>query len=814
MRKYIDYIKYKYTENEKYFCINGWCLDKDNKIVYKVEINGKEINTEVVPFNRNDVLKKFEIQNEKCLPGFAIRVELEEELNHFKLTGYSSEESIVILDYNRKKLSQIKDQDEFDYEIEAFDIKDKKFTVIGWAKSNCKKEVDYKIVDSKGNEVPIELFRVVCQKQVLYKMLSENQINSGFVIHFKGDVNDKYKLIIKGKEEKIIDLNSVNNIFKRVIQNSHKITPTLIKQSLSYIRKNGIKKFMRRLKFNVPDQIIYHDWFMKHKVTKEELEKQRQKQFDYQPLISIIVATYNTKEEHFKEMVNSVLNQSYSNWELCIADGSTNSQVQDVYLKEYSNDTRILYKKLNENLGISGNMNAALEMSKGEYVGLFDHDDLLTPDALFEVVSVLQNKKYGFIYTDEDKIIDQTKKFDNPNFKPDINIDYLRNVNYICHFLVVNKELINKVGNFNSDFDGAQDYDFVLRLYENCEENNIYHIPKILYHWRMHAQSTAEKPESKLYAFEAGKRAIQTHIDRLRLKGTVSMGKSLGLYRVKYEVKDNPMVSVIIPNYEHVKDLDRCIKSILNKVTYTNYEIIVIENNSKKKETFDYYHKIEQKYKNIHIVYWKDKFNYSAINNFGVKFAKGEYFLLLNNDTEVINGDCFDEMLSYCQREDVGAVGALLFYPDNTIQHAGVIIGKGGIAGHAFIGSQKDDLGYFGRIVCTQELSAVTAACMMVKKEVYEQVNGFNEELEVAFNDIDFCMKIRRAGYHIVYNPNAKLYHFESKSRGLENTVEKVNRFNNEIKTFEKNWPEILEKGDPYYNINLSLREKDYIVGK
>ena len=296
MHKYIDYIKYKYTENEKYFCINGWCLDDDHKINYKVEINGKETNTEVVPFNRNDVLKKYNVQNQKCLPGFAIRIELEEELNHFKLTGTSSKESIVILDYNRKKLSQIKDQDEFDYEIEAFDIKDKKFTVIGWANSKCKKEIDYKIVDSKGNEVPIELFRVVCQKQVLYKMLTEDQINSGFIIHFKGDVNDKYKLIIKGEKEKSIDLNSVNNIFRRIIQNSHKITPTLIKQSFSYVRKNGIKQFIKRLKFNLPDQIIYHDWFMKHQVTKEQLEIQKQKHFDYQPLISIIVATYNTKE--------------------------------------------------------------------------------------------------------------------------------------------------------------------------------------------------------------------------------------------------------------------------------------------------------------------------------------------------------------------------------------------------------------------------------------------------------------------------------------------------------------------------------------
>ena len=356
--------------------------------------------------------------------------------------------------------------------------------------------------------------------------------------------------------------------------------------------------------------------------------------------------------------------------------------------------------------------------------------------------------------------------------------------------------------------DGAQDYDFVLRSVEAA--GSVHHIPKVLYHWRAHKDSTSENPQSKMYAFEAGKRAVQAHYDRIGIAAKVHQGEYLGLYKTEHILKEHPLISLIIPNKDHIEDLDKCISSIEQKSTYDNYEYIIVENNSENEETFRYYKDFEKENPRVHVVCWEGEFNYSAINNYGAKFAKGEYLLLLNNDTEIINGSCLEEMIGYCMHDNVGAVGARLYYSDETIQHAGVIVGFGGIAGHAFIGLPRSANGYFSRIICAQDMSAVTAACMMVKKSVFEEVGGLSTELQVAFNDIDLCMKIREAGYLIVYNPYAELYHYESKSRGLENTKEKVDRFNGEIATFAQKWPEILKNGDPYYNPNLSLERCDF----
>ena len=395
-------------------------------------------------------------------------------------------------------------------------------------------------------------------------------------------------------------------------------------------------------------------------------------------------------------------------------------------------------------------------------------------------------------------------------FKPDYNVDLLCTVNYICHLFVAKKTLIDEVGMLRREFDGAQDYDFIFRCVEHAGAEKIHHIPKILYHWRCHEDSTSENPESKLYAFDAGQRAVQAHYDRIGVKVEVSKGEFLGLYRTKFLRDYDPLISIIIPNKDHIDDLKRCIDSIEAKSTYTNYEYIIVENNSEEKETFAYYEQLEAVNPKVHVVYYKGHFNYSAINNFGVQYAKGEYFLLLNNDTEIINDDCLEELLGYCTREDVGAVGARLYYEDDTIQHAGVVIGFGGIAGHCFVQQKRGFTGYCHRIICAQDYSAVTAACMMVKREAFEKVGGLSEELQVAFNDIDFCMKLRQAGYLIVYNPYAELYHYESKSRGLEDTPEKVARFNQEIATFEKRWPDILKNGDPFYNPNLTLDSQDF----
>ena len=556
----------------------------------------------------------------------------------------------------------------------------------------------------------------------------------------------------------------------------------------------------------------YQKWIRHHLPDRNELEKQKKTSFGYRPKISFVVPLYKTPEKYLRRLTESFQEQTYSNWELCFSDGSGAQSPLTELLKELTaKDNRIKYVSHEEPLQISENTNSAIEIATGDFIAFADHDDELTPNALFECVKAINEKPQTLvIYTDEDKMSMDGHKFFQPHFKPDYNPDLLCTVNYICHLFVVSRKVIEKVGGLRSEFDGAQDYDFVLRCVEAVKDEEICHIPKILYHWRCHEDSTAENPESKRYAFEAGRRAVQAHYERTGIRAEVFKGEYLGLYRTKFIRDHDPLISIIIPNKDHIDDLKRCMESIEQKSTYKNYEYIIVENNSTDSATFEYYKKLEAENPKVRMVYWDGVFNYSAINNYGASFAKGEYLLLLNNDTEIINPDCLEELLGYCMRKDVGAVGARLYYEDDTIQHAGVVIGFGGIAGHCFVQQKRGTTGYCHRIICAQDYSAVTAACMMVKKSAFDAVGGLSEELAVAFNDIDFCMKLRKAEYLIVYNPYAELYHYESKSRGLEDTPEKVARFNKEIATFEKKWPEILENGDPYYNPNLTLKSQDF----
>lgn len=376
---------------------------------------------------------------------------------------------------------------------------------------------------------------------------------------------------------------------------------------------------------------------------------------------------------------------------------------------------------------------------------------------------------------------------------------------------MVKRTLLEQVGGFRNEYDGAQDYDFIFRCTEAAKE--IYHIPRVLYHWRCHQDSTASNPESKLYAFEAGARAIMAHYERCGIPAeAVEKGVDYGIYHTRFRIPGEPLVSVIIPNKDHAADLDLCIRSIIERATYKNLEFVVIENNSTESETFTYYEKLQKEFPQVRVVCWEREFNYSAINNFGAQFAEGEYLLFLNNDTEIVSPGLFEEMLGFCQRPEVGIVGARLLYQDDTIQHAGVVIGFGGIAGHTFIGLHEAENSYFHRAMCAQDYSAVTAACMMTKAEVFRQAGGFTEELAVAFNDIDYCMKVRALGKLVVYAPYAVMHHYESKSRGLEDTPEKVARFNREVAVFARRWPDILKNGDPYYNPNLTLRKSNFAL--
>lgn len=590
-----------------------------------------------------------------------------------------------------------------------------------------------------------------------------------------------------------------------------KMSPYMIQKGLRYLKHYGVKEFWVRLheRFE-PEEVPYGPWYEQYIPTREELEKQRKKKWNYGPKISIIVPAYKTPEAFLRQMMDSLLAQTYANWELCIANASPEDASMEYVLKEYAKkDSRILWKKLEENKGIAENTNEAFAMATGEFAGLLDHDDLLAPNALYEVAKALETEPdIDVLYTDEDKVRgDEVLEHFQPHLKPDFNIDLLRSNNYICHFFVVRKSLLEKTGGFRREYDGAQDYDFIFRCTQAA--GKIHHIPEILYHWRTHQSSTADNPESKLYAFEAGKRAIEENLRQNGLIGEVSHTKDYGFYRVKYPVQGEPLVSIIIPNKDAKEDLEKCIRSILEKSSYTNYEILIVENNSTGEEIFSYYKELSENSK-IRLLRWKREFNYSAINNYGAKKAKGDYLLFLNNDTEVISPDWIEEMLGFCQRPDTGIVGARLYFGNNTVQHAGTVIGIGGIAGHMFTDMPRERSGYMHKAAIIQDLSAVTAACMMVRRQVFDEVQGFEEQLSVAFNDVDFCLRVREKQYLVVYDPYVELYHYESKSRGAEDSKEKVRRFQSEIEFMRCRWETLLKKGDPYYNKNLSLVKWNY----
>lgn len=594
---------------------------------------------------------------------------------------------------------------------------------------------------------------------------------------------------------------------KRVLK-SNRFTYLIAKGVKSLLRE-GFAATWKKVKRKLSNQQNFQNARLPI-YTEEELEQQKTVKFSKEITFSILVPLYNTPEKYLKEMIQSVLDQTYADWQLCLADGSDLEhgnvrRICELYAKK---DRRICYKKLTENKGISGNTNACIEMATGEYIALFDHDDLLHPAALFEMMNAICDKDADFIYTDENTFQNTPSDAYCPHFKADFAPDTLRSYNYICHFTAFSRGLLEKAGGgFRSEFDGSQDYDMILRLTEQAK--HIVHIPKILYYWRSHANSVASDISAKPYTMVAAKRALKEHLERVGLKGEVLDSSIPSTYRIAYEIKGSPLISILIPTKDHITDLRKCIDSIREKSTYHNWEIVVIENNSTEKETFDYYSELERD-KRIQVVTWTGEFNYSAINNFGAQKANGEYILLLNNDVEIITPDWLEQMLMFAQRRDVGAVGAMLYYPDDTVQHAGVILGIGGVAGHAHKYFPRNSYGYMSRMTIAQNYSCVTAACVMIRRSVWEEIKGLDETFKVAFNDVDMCMRIRKAGYLLVWTPYAELYHYESKSRGVEDTPEKKRRFEGEVLRFQARWAAELKSGDPYYNPNLSLVREDF----
>lgn len=547
-----------------------------------------------------------------------------------------------------------------------------------------------------------------------------------------------------------------------------------------------------------------------------EREKEETIVFPKDVTFSILVPLYNTPERFLREMIESVTAQTYGKWELCLADGSDDAHdfVGRICQEYRQKDSRIKYQKLAKNEGISGNTNECYKMATGNYIALFDHDDLLHPCVLFAYMQAICEKDADYIYCDE-----ATFKGNSINhmitlhFKPDFAPDNLLANNYICHFSVFSRELLESGELFRSQFDGSQDHDMILRL--TAKAKHIVHVPRILYYWRSHKGSVASSIDAKTYAIDAAKGAVADHLTRLGYRNfeIESTRAFATIFRIKYELTSRPLVSIIIPNKDHVDDLSRCVESIINLSTYDNYEIVIVENNSETAEIRTYYEEISR-HPRVQVVEYKGDFNYSKINNFGVQYAKGEYLLLLNNDTEVITPDWMEELLMYAMRKDVGVVGAKLYYPDKTIQHAGIVIGLGAhrTAGHTHYRIPEANVGYMGRLCYAQDVTAVTGACMMVSKALYEELGGLDESFTVALNDVDFCLRVREKGFLNIFTPFAELYHYESKSRGSDKKDERALRYQQESDRFRVKWADALAKGDPYYNPNFSLDHSDFTV--
>lgn len=603
------------------------------------------------------------------------------------------------------------------------------------------------------------------------------------------------------------DIHAVPTRFPRL--HASKIWP-LLKPARTLYHRIRITGYNIRegIKGNKRKQREFNRAFVQGLMPDEETRKaQTGRTFANPVKFSILAPLFNTPEKYLRDMMDSCVNQTYGNWELCLVDGSDDAHayVGEVVKSYMEKNDRIRYEKLEKNLGISENTNACIRMATGDYIALFDHDDVLIPTALYENMCRIEETGADFLYSDEVTFLDEDiYNIITYHFKPDFAIDNLRANNYICHLSVFSKKLQEKVGLFNHDYDGSQDHEMILRLTDAAER--IEHIAKVLYLWRAHKNSVSQDINSKTYAIDAGKRAVTDSIARAGMKAVVESSPAFPtIYKIDYEITEKPLISIIIPNKDCLDMLANCIDSVLKLSTYENIEILVVENNSETEEIEAYYKLIEQ-LPQVRVLRYPDGFNYSKINNFAVKEAKGEYILFLNNDIEVITPEWIEEMLMYAQRSDVGAVGAKLYFGNNTIQHNGVIVGAGpdGIAIHSHAGITKGEVGYMGRLYYAQDVSAVTAACMLLSKSVFDEVGGFDEKLAVAYNDVDLCLKIRKLGYLNVINPFAECWHYESISRGYEEKRGNEERFRGEVAYMKEKWQEVLSKEDPFYNPNVS----------
>lgn len=723
------------------------------------------------------------------------------KLRIFERDGVNLKEAYAV---ETKKIEKLKDK--IPMSVDEFVLDDRGISVSGWCiaredYSICLKDASGAVISGKimdRRRTDVEQAYPECKKEWI----------QGYLFTSKERIKGKVTVEVYCDGVKEIVQHSFRQALPMKIGKSIKEQGWKIKV---YYQQFGLKQTVRRAleKLGGKEVRTYEAFRRRYFPDKKELNRQRKEQFVYEPLFSIVVPLYKTPLPYLEDLIWSIQAQTYEKWKLYLSDGSGKESSLKEVLRNYARKEKRIHIIENDcRLNISDNTNRALEQADGGYVVFVDHDDTLAPDALYECVKVLNREPdVEVIYTDSDKLSENGKRYSEPCFKPDFNMELLRCQNYICHLTVIQKRFLDKVGYLNSDYSGAQDYDHILRCVE--QTNRIVHIPKILYHWRMCPGSVAVDTDNKPYTYELFQKILREHYDRMGIQAEVK-AVFPGVVRTVYQLPYEPLVSVIIANKDHREDLMRCVESLEQESEYKNLEILIVENNSVSEEIVTYYDQVQRQYDNVRVLRYEKEFNYADIQNYAAVRAKGDHLLLLNNDTWLERPESIREMLGYCMRDDVGIVGAKLLYPDDTIQHAGVIVGLGGVADHAFVGMDREDPGYCCRAICAQEYSAVTAACLMVKKTVFMEVGGMDTELKIAFNDVDFCLRVKEAGYKIIYNPFSIWYHDESKTRGAEDTPEKIERFRGEIEYFQRRWANFLYWGDPSYNPNLALDRHDF----
>jgi len=707
----------------------------------------------------------------------------------------------LVVEYSPTAFTKLKER--LEGNLEHAELTQEGFSVYGWYASA--KNVRIFVYDAASGRLLTSKVEYVGRLDLVrrYPEASGREV-TGFCVKGDGIFPNKVHVVITdGEKKRSGDLPTS----KSLIQKETEKTREFLFKVKVYRQQFGFRHTLERCVDKVMHRegINYNTWRVQSLYTDQVLQEQRNHTFIKNPKFSVVVPVSQKTAFWSGKLLTSLKKQTYGNWELILAGSETSGKVLAA-----ETDGRVRFVPAEDARSTGDILLSGLRESAGDYIALLSPGALLSPETFYMAAEeVNKNPEPQILYTDEDTIDKSGRTYSDPVFKPDYDPDLLQSMNYIGHLFLAEREISLKSAKESAKETGLWEYDYILRCCEQTEA--IRHIPRALCHMRQvkkDQNDNNDEREKKCRARDM--RALELHLKRGGFDASVTDGGAPGIYRAQYHHNEEPLVSIIIPNMDHTDDLEKCIASIETRETYKNLEIIIVENNSRKEETFAYYRMLEQRDSRVRVVVWDNEFNYSAINNFGVSHAKGDFLLLLNNDVEFILDNDIQEMVSYCLRPDVGAVGAKLLYEDGTIQHAGVVLGLGGIASHAFVNEEGDAPGYCSRALCIQNYSAVTAACMMVRRDVYEKVGGFSTELTVAYNDVDFCLKIRKEGYLIVYDPYVRLYHYESKSRGNDGTPEKGKRFYSEVETCAAKWKDVLEAGDPYYNPNLTVYKSDF----